>query len=204
MSQKYKWWHGLAFYAGVQVARLAMRAVAVAAVRRRHGMSLEQDRNFYKKERLPWFAPPPLAFPIAWSINSASSLAGGLHVLNLPPDTPGRAHFLRRQALAWTLFAAFDAAYFGLRSPINAEVVTILYSAATVASIQSARRMQDSAAALSLLSTAAWLALANLVGAAQAAWNPDPFWKVGPLLEPDPAWLKQPAPELQPYLAQQI
>jgi tryptophan-rich sensory protein len=117
--------------------------------------------------------------------------ADGLHVLNLPAKTEGRAEFLRLQALAWSLFATFNAAYFGLRSPINAALVTYAYSAITIASLDVAlRRMHDTVAALSLAPTTAWLAIANPVGTAQAVWNRDPFWNVGPLAEPDPKWLK--------------
>ena len=98
---------------------------------------------------------------------------------------------MRLQAAAWSLFALFDPAYFGLRSPINAALVTFAYSAVTAASLDVAlRRMHDSRTALSLATTAAWLALANPVGAAQAAWNHDQFWGIGPLIEPPPKWVK--------------
>jgi benzodiazapine receptor len=151
----------------------------------------EQDREFYRSERLPVFAPPPVAFPIAWGINSISALAGGLHVLNLPRRTPGRTEFLRLQSVAWLLFAAFDGAYFGLRSPINAALVTVAYSAVTAASVDVAlRRMKDPYAALSLATTVAWLLLANPVAVAQATWNRDSFWNAGPLIEPKRGWVK--------------
>ncbi len=143
-------------------------------------------------ERLPIFAPPGAAFPIAWSINSASSIAGGLHVLNMPVETEGRTEFLRLQAAAWSLFALFETAYFGLRSPINAALVTFAYTGVTVASLDVAlRRMEDRRVALSLATTLAWLALANPVAVAQAAWNYDPFWKAGPFGTPPPGWEKK-------------
>jgi tryptophan-rich sensory protein len=190
--KRYRWWHAALFYAGVQAARVGLRVAAKAAARRRHPDTRARDREFYRAENLPVFAPPPVAFPIAWTVNSVCALAGALHVLNLPPTTNGRRDFLKFQAAAWTLFAAFDGAYFGMRSPINAAVVTLLYTAATAASLDAAlRRMRDRQAALSLVTTAAWLLLANPVGLTQAAWNRDEFWDVGPVAEPAEAWLKQ-------------
>ena len=193
MSKKrYRWWHGVLFYAGVQVVRLAFRAVADGVADRQKAERRETDRDYYQTERLPVFAPPGAAFPIAWSINSVSSIAGGLYALNLPDGTEGRREFLRLQAAAWGLFALFDGAYFGLRSPINAALVTFAYSAVTAASLNTAlRRMREPRLAVSLASTAAWLVLANPVGTAQAAWNHDPFWNTGPLFEPPQRWLKR-------------
>ena len=177
----------MAFYAGVQVARLALRR----AVRSHQQASHKEDQGFYQAERLPVFAPPPLAFPIAWTIINIAAIAGGLHVLNLPRGTKGRREFLLLQAAAWLLFSTFEAAYFGLRSPINAALITLLYSGVNTASMNVARRrLHDSFAARSLAPTAAWLALANPVGITQAAWNYDRFWDAGPFVEPHPRLLK--------------
>ncbi|MEO8727204.1 MAG: tryptophan-rich sensory protein [Acidobacteriaceae bacterium] len=195
--KRYRWWHGVAFYAGVHIAQLALRAGARSlaschAPGGRKPQTRKDDREFYEAERLPVFAPPGAAFPIAWGINSICLIAGGLYVLDLPAETAGRKQFLRAQAAAWAFFALFDPAYFGLRSPINAAAVTLFYSAATAASLDAAwRKMHDPRAALSLATTVAWLALANPVGATQAAWNRDPFWGVGPFTEPPTGWAKE-------------
>lgn len=191
-SKRYRWWHGVAFYAGVQAASFGLRLCVQFVARRRGPEPRQQDREFYRTERLPKFAPPGSAFPIAWGVNSVTAVAGGLHVLNLPAETPGRTKFLRLQALCWTLFSTFNAAYFGLRSPINAEIVTLLYSGATVASVNIAwRQMRDRAVTLSLVPTAAWLLVANPVGITQAAWNHDPFWNAGPFVEAPANWVKR-------------
>jgi tryptophan-rich sensory protein len=193
MKNRYRWWHGVLFYGAVRAAAYGLKAASSAWTNRRTVPTGEEDHAMYEAERLPAFAPPPLAYPVAWGINSVCAIYGGLHVLNLPENTPGRAQFLRGQGAAWVLFSMFEAAYFGLRSPINAAAVTTLYTAATAASLDAAwRRMQDSKAALSLASTAAWLVLANPVGLTQAAWNRDPLWHAGPFAEPDPRWLKDP------------
>lgn len=182
-SKKYRWWHGVAFYAGVQVARLALRAAARKFSDQRPLNTHTEEKAFYQSQKLPAFAPPAAAFPIAWSINSVAAIAGGLHVLNLPRNKNGRTDFLWLQAGSWALFAAFDTAYFGLRSPVNAAVITVLYSALTAASIKVAvDRMHDTAAAYALAPTAAWLALANPVGIATAALNPDSFWQTRALI----------------------
>jgi len=185
-SQRFRWWHGAAFFAGVQVAAFALKRAAAGG-----NVSRKRDRKFYRNELLPVFAPPGAAFPVAWTINSICAIAGGLHVLNMPRETEGRSEFLRLQSAAWALYVTFEAAYFGLRSPINAAGVTILYSGATVASFAvAARRLRDPLAAASLAPTLAWLALANPVGITQALWNRDAFWKVGPFMNPERRWLK--------------
>ena len=184
---RYQWWHGVLFYVGVQaVSFLLKKAVETSA----QGSAQPQDEG-YVSDRVPVFAPPRIAFPIAWTLNSVSAIAGGIYVLNLPTHTEGRSRFLQFQCAAWTLYALFQAAYFGLRSPINAEIVTVLYTGATVASADAAlRTMRDPIAGSSLAPTLAWLALANPVGLASAAWNYDPFWKAGPLVEPKACWLR--------------
>ncbi|MGC1783426.1 MAG: tryptophan-rich sensory protein [Acidobacteriaceae bacterium] len=190
-NQRYRWWHGVAFYAGVQLAQLAIRAAVRCARGGATAAISDGDRESYRSRRLPVYAPPAIAFPIAWSINCASLLAGGLHVLNLPEETEGRAEFLRLQASAWALFSLFNTAHFELRSPINAALLTFAYSAVTVASLAVAlRRMEDRTAAFSVATTVAWLALANPLAVTQAAWNRDPFWNVGPLVMPPRGWEK--------------
>ena len=181
----FKWWHGLLFYAGVQALQWGIRSVAHRSNSLRRN---EDDRSFYRTQLLPVFAPPGLAFPIAWSINSACAVAGGLHVLNRSRTSAARARFLQLQAVAWLLFAAFNTAYFELRSPLNGAAVTLAYSTATAASIRAAIQMRDWRAAISLLPTAAWLCLANPVALTVAAWNRDNFWKLGPIASP-PKWL---------------
>lgn len=188
---RFRWWHGLAFYAGVQLAQLGARVAIRKLISSGDDATGDQDREIYREMRLPVFAPPGWVFPVAWSINSFCLLAGALHVLNLPCETPGRAEFLRWQAASWCVFSLFDTAYFGLRSPINAAALTFAYSGVTVASMAIAqRKLHDRTAMLSLATTLAWLALANPIAVAQATWNHDPFWKVGPFLEPPESWEK--------------
>lgn len=190
-KKRYRWWHGVAFYAGVQLTQLAIRAAVRRARSGVTGAAGASDPESYRSERLPVYAPPAIAFPIVWSINCVSLLVGGLHVLNLPEETEGRAEFLRLQTSAWALFSLFNTAYFELRSPINAALLTFAYSAVTVASLAVAlRRMEDRTAAFSLVTTVAWLALANPLAVTQAAWNRDPFWNVGPLTMPPQGWEK--------------
>ncbi|MGN6593783.1 MAG: tryptophan-rich sensory protein [Terriglobales bacterium] len=171
--RQYRWWEGLLFYAAVQTTALGIRSL----VRRtRSAPRRSADRVLYRRQRLPWFAPPAAAFPIAWTINSVCATAGGLHVLNGSPHRPGTREFLRYQAAAWALYAVFTTAHFELDSPLNGAAVTAAYTVATAASIRAAWRMKDRAAVISLLPTAAWLALANPLALQVAVSNPDRFW----------------------------
>lgn len=190
-EKRWKWWHGVLFYAGVQAAVWGMRRAARHWTEPGDDRSREEDRDLYRSQRLPVFAPPGAVFPVAWSINCCCAIAGGIYVLNLSRHKRGRTKFLVLQSTAWGLFVLFDTAYFGLRSPMNAAAVTLGYTAVTAASIDTAvREMREPRAALALATTAAWLALANPLAIAQAAWNRDPFWKVGPFCEPPQGWEK--------------
>lgn len=108
-KSRFKWWHGLLFYLGVQLVDWGIRRAARQVDAR---SCKEADRDFYKRQRLPVFALPGIAFPIAWSTNSATAIAASLHVLNSKPSHQERHRFLRLQAAAWVLFAIFNTAYF--------------------------------------------------------------------------------------------
>lgn len=195
-SNPFRWWHGVLFYAGIQTAQWAFRVAARSMLR---GRKDQVDQAFYRKEIRPVFAPPAIAFPIAWTINSASSIAGMIHVLNIKRHPEEKARFLVLQTSAWLLFTVFNVAYFELHSPLNAAVITFTYSGLTVASIKSAVRMNDWNAVLSLLPTALWLALANPVAFFVAAWNRDEFWKIGPFIEPAKFLLRDVKDFSKPY-----
>jgi tryptophan-rich sensory protein len=173
---QWRWWHGLAFYGGVRLAGWALSRCAAHYARRR-GLPAVSPQQFYRRQKLPWFAPPSWAFPVAWSVNSAGLVAASLRLLNLPARTSGRTQLLRLQAAGWVLFASFDAAYFQLQSPINAALVTLPYSLLTWASLFTAiRRMDDHSVAWALAPTAAWTALAAPLSVAQACRARDRFW----------------------------
>ncbi len=184
-NRTFKWWDGVLFFAGVQIAQWGLRAAVRGS---RKTPSSRADRSFYRRQKQPIFAPPGIAFPTAWTINSVYSIAGAIHVLNSTGHHKARRSFLRWQGVAWALFAVFNTAYFELRSPINAAAVTFGYSLATAASLRAALRMGDRRAALSLLPTVLWLTLANPLALATAAWNRDDFWHTRAIARP-PRWL---------------
>jgi tryptophan-rich sensory protein len=80
----------------------------------------EADREFYKRQRLPVFAPPGIAFPICMEHQQCDCHAGALHVLNTKRNNRERHWFLCLQTVACALFVTFNTAYFELRSPISA------------------------------------------------------------------------------------
>lgn len=172
--KRWKWWHGALFLAGIGVVQGAIMSAVP------EGRSSE----FYKESRLPKFAPPAAAFPIAWGINAVSLSAGLIRALNLPEAREGRDAYVRWQMAAWALFVLFNPAYFGLRSPLNAAGITLLYSIATAKSVAIAvRDLRDAPVAYSLVTTAAWLCLAMPLSIVQAATNRDEFWGVDPLFD---------------------
>lgn len=171
-------------------AALFLASVGLIQIGLAKALPESTNRATYETSRLPVFAPPPVAFPVAWTINALSLTAGLFRVLSLPGDRPGRRDFVRAQAVAWILFSIFNAAYFGLRSPLNAAAITLVYSAMTIASVRAALALNDRAALASLATTSLWLCIAAPLSVVQAAWNRDPFWNLGPFIEPDPRFEK--------------
>ena len=88
-------------------------------------------------------------------------------------------------------FVLFNAAYFSLRSPLNALVLTLSFFALTLASVMVALlQLKDSRVALSLATTILWLLIATTAATFQALWNRDEFYGVGPFMQPKRALLK--------------
>lgn len=191
-QRQHPWWEGALFYAGVQVAAWGLRALVRKA---RPPRRFPSTQALYRSQRLPRFAPPAAAFPVAWTINSVGAVAAGLHVLNLSSRREGRAAFLRLQAAAWAMFGAFNTVYFELDSPLNAAAVTVAFTLVTAASLRAAARMGDRRAIVLLLPTAGWLAVAVPLSLCVAAWNPDRFWGTQAWLSA-PDWLRQPKPRI--------
>jgi tryptophan-rich sensory protein len=186
VNKKWRWYHGVAFYAGIQIATFGLAAIVKNI--RGNDKSIEE---FYNNQIQPIFAPPDWAFGPAWTINNVLTIWGLLRVLNMPKETAGRDAFLALQTATWLNFVIYSAASFSLRSNINGAVLTNLYFAFTLASLYVAlARLKDTKTALSLSTLTVWLALASPLSLALAAWNGDEFYGIKPLTEPAPEWIK--------------
>lgn len=88
----------------------------------------------------------------------------------------------------------FNAAYFSLRSPINAFVLTLTMFILTMLSgLVALFQLKDTKVALSLATLSIWLVIALTAATFQVAWNKDDLYQVGPFTEPVPALEKKPA-----------
>lgn len=188
---RWRWYHGLLFYAGVQALSFGLGKLVQRHDGQNHpklGESLvgnSENDAFYNRLRQPVFAPPDWSFAPVWTLNNALCIWGGLHVLNLPKGTPGRQAFLSLQALVWLCFSAFNALYFGLRSPINGAINTNIGLLGTIATMYVAlTQLKDRRAALSQSTILPWLVLASATATTVAAWNRDEHYDVGPCIEP--------------------
>jgi tryptophan-rich sensory protein len=192
--QRWRWYHGLAFYAIAQVLTFGLQGLVTFARsngRKTFREALEFDRDFYTGQKQPKFAPPPWLFGPAWTINNISVIYGNLRVLNMPETTQGRDAYLKLQALSWLDYVIFTSACFGLRSNINGAIVTISMFGLTIASLfVSIFRLKDTRVALSLATLFTWLTLASALSATIALWNRDELYDLGPFAEPSPLLLK--------------
>ncbi len=187
---KWRWYHGLAFYTVVQLLTFGFAALT-SAVNGNQGKTLRDkifgDVSYFSSLKQSIFTPPSWVFGPAWSINNFFCIWGALAVLNKPKGTPGRDAYLALQGATWLDFVIFNAAYFSLRSPINAFVLTLIYAALTVASACVAIfRLKDTKVALSLTTLLVWLTVASTAATAQMLWNRDEFYDAGPFTEPVP------------------
>lgn len=195
---KWRWYHGVLFYAGVQAASFGLGQLVKSVKQRSQPRLSEQlvgnaaNNEFYNDLKQPIFAPPDWSFAPAWTLNNALAIWGLLRVLNMPKEKPGRAEFLYLQTAFWITFVGFNPLYFGLRSPILGAVDTNVGLFLTAASEYVAlRRLKDTETALSQSTTLIWLALAAATANTVAAWNEDEFYDTPPAAAAPTNWVKQ-------------
>jgi tryptophan-rich sensory protein len=191
--KKYRWYHGAAILVGLNLAERGLEYLTKKVNKQQSTTSIPEstDKEWYRRERRPVFAPPGKAFPIAWAINNLATIYGNLRVLNMPKATPGRSAFLNLQTASWATYVLFGAAHFGLRSHLNALGLTIANVALNVLSERVAiTKLKDEKVAWSLAPTLAWLAVALPTAVTMAAWNKDEFYHTPVLAKPEPEWIK--------------
>ncbi len=194
-KMRWRWYHGVAFYFVAQGVAFGLSGLT-NVVRGKRGKNLREtffsDVPYFKSLQQSKITPPSGAFAPAWTINNISTIYGNLRVLNMPEGTPGKETFLQLQAASWLNYMIFNAAYFSLRSPLNAMVLTLSMFGLTIASMLIAIfRLKDTKVALSLVTLFIWLIVASTAAVTQALWNRDEFYQVGPFTEPAPALLKE-------------
>lgn len=194
-APRWRWYHGVAFYALVQGVTFGLSGLT-SAISGNRGKSLREDIfgdvSYFRNLKQSVFSPPSWVFGPAWTINNISVIIGTWRVLNMPKKTPGRSSYLALQGASWLNYVVFNAAYFSLRSPINAFVLTLSMFLLTIASgLVAIFRLKDTRVALSLATLFIWLIIALTAATFQAAWNYDDFYHVGPFTQPDERLLQE-------------
>lgn len=192
-EQRWRWYHGIMFYLVVQGITFGLAGL-VSGIRGRDVRNVRElfgDTRYFRSLQQVKITPPSWAFAPAWTINALCTIWGLLRVLNKPHGTEGRDEYLVLQAASWVNYMIFSAAYFSLRSPINALIVTFSMFVLTILSgLVALFRLRDSWVALSLATLFAWLLIALIAALFQAVWNKDEFYQVGPFVRPIPALMK--------------
>ncbi len=190
---RWRWYHGVIFYLLMQGISVGLTGL-VSGISRgwaQRNRSFTGDPAYFRSLQQVKIAPPAWAFGPAWTINNVCVIWGMLRVLNKPRDAEGRDAYLGLQAASWLNYVIFSAAYFGLRSPLNAFLVTLSMFVLTVLSgFVALFRLRDGRVALSLATLFLWLLLALSVATCQALWNVDEFYQVGPFVRPSAHWVK--------------
>ncbi len=192
--QRWHWYHGAIFYILAQILTFGLAGIVTSAT----GQKVESlrdtfgDASYFRELKQAKIAPPSWVFGPAWTINNISTIWGTLQVLNKPEGTAGKNTFLVLQGASWINYVVFNAAYFSLRSPINAFFLTLSMFVMTILSaIVAIFQLKDTKVALSLATLTIWLVIALSAATFQAAWNYDELYHVGPFAEPIPALEKE-------------
>ncbi len=185
---RFHWYQGVIFYFVVQGLTFGLSGL-ISAIQSNRGQTLREDIfgnvDYFRNLKQGITTPPSWVFGPAWTINNILSIWGNLQALNKSRDTPGRDTFLTLQALSWIDYILFNAAYFSLRSPINAFILTITMFLLTSASGAVALfQMKDTKIALSLSTLFIWLIIASSAATTQMLWNHDAFYHAGPFTSP--------------------
>ncbi len=192
--ERWHWYHGFAFYLivqGLSIGLAGLVNVAYSHRTKKPHHSFIGDVSYFKSLKQAKATPPSWMFGPVWTLNNISVIYGNVRALNMSENTPGRNTYLTLQAVSWLHYVLFSAAYFSLRSPINAVVVTLSMFGLTIASLLvSLFKMKDTPVACSLATLCLWLALASTGATAQALWNHDELYNVGPFAQPHPALVK--------------
>lgn len=185
--QRWRWYHGVIFYIFAQVVSFGLAGIVTAAT----GQQMKSFRDtfgdveYFRELKQAKIAPPSWVFGPAWTINNISTIWGAIQVLNKPEGTPGKKAFLALQGASWVNYVVFSAAYFSLRSPINAFFLTLSMFVLTIlSSIVALFQLKDTKVALSLATLTIWLIVALTAATFQAAWNHDELYHRGPFAEP--------------------
>lgn len=182
-GERWNWQHGVMLFVGLQLIS--------AGLPKALGLK-KASSEYYENLRQPVFAPPGWVFPIVWTVNNILIVRAILAVLNKPAGTPGREKFLALQTASLFNYVAFGAAYFGLRSPVNAAALTLADLAINLESLRVAvSELRDTRVAGSFVTLIPWLLLAAPVSLAVMLWNRDKFWRIGPFAQPLHGWEKE-------------
>ncbi len=193
-APRWRWYHAIAFYVLIQALTFGLSGLT-SAIKGNRGKSLREDifgdTSYFHELKQSIFAPPAWVFGPAWTINNISVIIGTWRVLNKARGTAGRSTFLALQGASWINYVLFNAAYFSLRSPINAFVLTLSMFILTILSgFVAIFRLKDTWVALSLATLFIWLNIALTAATFQALWNYDDFYRVGPFMKVDKRLLK--------------
>jgi tryptophan-rich sensory protein len=152
-----------------RIARGAASLGALALVNR--VTSPGDEKRYYRRLRLPSYAPPSWLFGVVWT---------GLNALQIWADQElaadrrlkGRKTLVALRGVNWVLYNLFSPIFFNLKQPKAAAAVSWAQLANTLATIAIARRRAPYLCA-ALLPAAAWLGFAAVLGSRIAADNPN-------------------------------
>jgi translocator protein len=120
---------------------------------------------WYAGLQKPWFTPPNLVFPIAWTLLFALMAYGFWRVLRLDPAAPGRGAAIVAFLAQLAVNCSWSLVFFGMRDPALGLAVVIGFFLLVLATWLLFRRL-DWQAGLTFVPYVAWVAYASAINAA--------------------------------------
>ncbi len=120
----------------------------------------------------PWFNPPNIAFPIAWTTLYALMAFSFWRILRLPAPTPGRFQAIVAFLFQLALNVFWVFLFFGKQDPATAMLEIICFLGSILFMIISYRRV-DPLASYLMWPYAAWVCFATVLNLSIVILNPD-------------------------------
>lgn len=127
--------------------------------------------SWYRTLQKPFFNPPDLVFPIAWTFLYALMAVAFWRILRLKPEAGPKSAAILAYLGQMVLNLAWSYVFFGLRSPIGGLVVSSAMLIAIGLTIRLFQRL-DRAAGIALYPYFGWVAFATVLNAAIVWLNP--------------------------------
>ena len=119
----------------------------------------------------PWFTPPAVAFPIAWTTLFALMAFSFWRILRVAPETPGRRVAIVAFLVQLLFNVGWTWCFFGNQDPASAAIEVVAFETSILWMISTFRPL-DRISAVLMWPYVAWVAFASILNLTIVSINP--------------------------------